>query len=83
MDCLQPRLKDNVLSSRDWQLLFVTSEADIDSDVKQSNYPIITSPSRQSHFNQNLYFANLNTKAFGKCVLYCDVTTTTMPLVDA
>ena len=56
----------------------VTDDSD---DVSHNNLPIVC-VDKHEHFDHKAYFSNLKTSQLGRCVVFCDVITSSMPLIS-
>ena len=75
------READGVLARGDLSVRLLDSPEQVDGDVSQSNLPIVC-VDEHPHFDRSAYFDHLGAKSHGRCVLFCDVITSSMPLVD-
>ena len=88
LDSVKSRLQNgNRLVSRDVALRFVTLSARNDSvdvsDADTSVLTVLTDCVAADHsFSEAIYRQYLNTRVLGSVVLYADVTTTTMSLLE-
>lgn len=82
---LASRLKDGHLVSKDVTLQFVSEDFCLsDVNVTSSMIPVISNAEKISIlFDFNLYKSNLRTKLIGNVVLYAEVITTTINLIES
>ncbi|XP_021111936.1 biotin--protein ligase isoform X2 [Heterocephalus glaber] len=74
---------EGVIKSRKLSLKFVSSYTP-EGEISPSSIPVVTDTEAFSseHFNLELYRQNLQTKHLGKIILFAEVTSTTMSLLD-
>ncbi|XP_033611858.1 biotin--protein ligase [Fukomys damarensis] len=74
---------EGIIKSSKLSLRFVSSYTS-EMEITPSSIPVVTNTEAFSseHFNLELYRQNLETKHLGKVILFAEVTTTTMSLLD-
>nr|XP_045006799.1 biotin--protein ligase isoform X2 [Jaculus jaculus]XP_045006800.1 biotin--protein ligase isoform X2 [Jaculus jaculus]XP_045006801.1 biotin--protein ligase isoform X2 [Jaculus jaculus] len=74
---------EGVIKSSKLSLKFVSSYTP-EVEITPSSLPVVTDPEAFSseHFNLEIYRQNLQTRQLGKVILFAEVTTTTMSLLD-
>ena len=82
---LKPRLTGGKLRSGPVELHFMQTGTALPKDIQRDNFPIITTQTKKtiSGFESEEYFKELNSRVLGNTVLFTDVISSTMPLVNA
>lgn len=73
-----------IIKSSKLALKFVSCHTSEVEEVSPSSMPVVTDPEAFSseHFDLETYRRNLQTTQLGKVILFAEVTTTTMSLLD-
>lgn len=74
---------EGVIKSSKLSLKFISSYTS-EMEITPSSIPVVTDPETFSseHFNLETYRRNLQTSQLGKVILFAEVTSTTMNLLD-
>lgn len=74
---------EGIIKSSKLSLKFMSSYTS-EVEISPSSVPVVTNPEAFSskHFNLDTYRQNLQTSRLGKVILFAEVTSTTMSLLD-